>query len=181
MHPSVARYLPFPWLAALRNCLASGLVLAEYCHGGQEKRKRCDRRPETNLVESLCRTGLIRGAHQTLYLSYKSLQQGRLIVLPPDQINRNWDVQVGNWQQFDPARALPSCGLADKRHPESAGHQAKGSRMIDGVLNDARRNQTASNACLHDSLVEEGIRRPMKPNKRRIAEVAQPKPLQSGY
>jgi hypothetical protein len=49
--------------------------------------------------------------------------------------------------------------------------------MIGGVLNDARRTQTASNACLHDALVEEGIGRPMKPNKRRIAEVAQPKPF----
>ena len=28
--------------------------------------------------------------------------------------------------------------------------------MIDGVLNDARRTQTAPNACLHDALVEEG-------------------------
>src|SRR4029077_5710472 len=65
--------------------------------------------------------------------------------------------------------------------PESARHQAEGSSMIDGVLNDARRTQTASNACLHDALVEEGIRRPMIPNKGRIAEVAQPKPLQSGY
>jgi hypothetical protein len=53
--------------------------------------------------------------------------------------------------------------------------------MIDRVLNDAWRTQSASNACLHDSLVEERIGRPMKPNKGRIAEVAQAKPLESGY
>ena len=53
--------------------------------------------------------------------------------------------------------------------------------MIDGILNDARRTQTASNTCEHDSLVEERIRRLMKPNKGRIAEVAQPEPLESGY
>ncbi len=49
--------------------------------------------------------------------------------------------------------------------------------MIDGVLNDVRRTQAATNACLHDLLVEERIRRPMKPNKGHIAEVAQPKAL----
>ena len=49
--------------------------------------------------------------------------------------------------------------------------------MIDGVLNDARSTQSASQACLHDALVEERIRRPVKPDKRRLAEVAQPKPL----
>ena len=53
--------------------------------------------------------------------------------------------------------------------------------MIDGVLNDARHTQTAPNACLHDALVEERIRRPMKPNKGRIAQVAQPRALESGY
>jgi len=39
------------------------------------------------------------------------------------------------------------------------------------------RDRTTASACLHDSLVEVRIRRPMKPNKGRIAEVAQPKPL----
>src|ERR1700730_18385095 len=53
--------------------------------------------------------------------------------------------------------------------------------MIGGVLNDARRTQTALSACQHDSLVEERIRRPMKPNEGCIAEVAQPEPRSSGY
>jgi hypothetical protein len=52
--------------------------------------------------------------------------------------------------------------------------------MIDDVLNDARRTQTSSNASHHNSLVEEGISRAIKPDEGHIAEVAQPKPLQSG-
>src|SRR5260370_2665966 len=52
--------------------------------------------------------------------------------------------------------------------------------MIDGVLNNARRTQTASNACVQDAVVVDGVRPPMKPDKRRIAEVAQPRPLESG-
>jgi hypothetical protein len=52
--------------------------------------------------------------------------------------------------------------------------------MVDRVLNDARRIEASSNARLTDALVEEGIRRPMKPNEARVAKVAQPKPLQSG-
>jgi hypothetical protein len=51
--------------------------------------------------------------------------------------------------------------------------------MIDRVLNFARRIEISSNARLNDALVEEGIRRPVKPNEGRIAKVAQPKPLQS--
>ena len=47
--------------------------------------------------------------------------------------------------------------------------------MIDDVLNNARRLQTASEAYLHDAVVVDGIRPPVKPDKRRVAEVAQPK------
>src|SRR5258708_14647746 len=86
------------------------------------------------------------------YLCHKPRQQRRPIIFPPDQINRYRDTQVGHRKQFDTARALPSCGLADERDPESARHQAEGGGMIDGVLNDARRTQTAFSACLHDAL-----------------------------
>jgi hypothetical protein len=58
--------------------------------------------------------------HGGCYLCHKSLQQRRLIIFPPDQINRYWDVQVGHWKQFDAARTLPSCGLADKCDSDSA-------------------------------------------------------------
>ena len=52
--------------------------------------------------------------------------------------------------------------------------------MVDGVLNNARRLQTASEAYLHDAVVVDRIRPPMKPDKGRVAEVAQPKSLDSG-
>jgi hypothetical protein len=80
---------------SIRTCLASDSVRGE-CQVGREKRKRFDRRPATKLVESLCRTGLTVGAHQTFYLSYKSLQQGRLIALLPDQVKRYRELQVDN-------------------------------------------------------------------------------------
>jgi hypothetical protein len=97
-------------------------------------------------VPTSSRACLTRGAYDSLHLSHKIVQQRRLIIFSPDQINRYGDVQVGNWKQFDPARTLPSCGLADKGDPESARHQAEGSGVIDGVLNDARRTQPTSNA-----------------------------------
>ena len=50
--------------------------------------------------------------------------------------------------------------------------------MIDRVLNDAWSTQSASDASLNDSLVEEGIRRAIKPDEGHIAEVARPKPLE---
>jgi len=49
--------------------------------------------------------------------------------------------------------------------------------MVDGVLNNARRLQTASEAYLHDAVVVDGIRPPMKPDKGRVAKIAQPKSL----
>ena len=52
--------------------------------------------------------------------------------------------------------------------------------MVAGVLNNARRLQTALEAYLHDAVVVDRIRPPMKPDKGRIAEVAQPKSLDSG-
>ena len=52
--------------------------------------------------------------------------------------------------------------------------------MVDGVLNNARRLQTASEAYLHDTVVVDRIRPPMKPDKGRVAEIAQPKSLDSG-
>src|SRR4029077_12017073 len=51
--------------------------------------------------------------------------------------------------------------------------------MVDGVLNNARRLQTASEAYLHDAVVVDRIRPPMKPDKGRVAEIAQPKSLDS--
>ena|SRR6476620_6029978 len=52
--------------------------------------------------------------------------------------------------------------------------------MVDGVLNNARRLQTASEAYLHDAVVVDRIGPPMKPDKGRVAEIAQPKWLDSG-
>ena len=52
--------------------------------------------------------------------------------------------------------------------------------MVDGVLNNARRLQTASEAYLHDTVVVDRIRPPMKPDKGRVAEIAQSKSLDSG-
>jgi hypothetical protein len=49
------------------------------------------------------RTALRRGGRHGFYLSYKVPKQRRLIILPPDQINRYWEVQVDNWHQ---------CGVA---------------------------------------------------------------------
>ena len=51
--------------------------------------------------------------------------------------------------------------------------------MIDGVLNNARRLQTASEAYRHDAVVVDRIRPPMKPDKGHVAEIAQPKSFDS--
>ena len=52
--------------------------------------------------------------------------------------------------------------------------------MIDDVLNNARRLQTALQAGEHDAVVIDGVGPPMKPNKGRIDQVTQPKSLDSG-
>jgi hypothetical protein len=69
---------------------------------------------ETGRAKTSCRTGLTRRAQHGFYLCHKSLQQRRRIVLPPDQIKRQWEVQVDNREQIDTARAMPVGGLADK-------------------------------------------------------------------
>ena len=46
-----------------------------------------------------------------LYLSHKSLQQWRRIVLLPDEVKREPDIHVNNWDQSDASRTVPTHGF----------------------------------------------------------------------
>src|SRR5260370_11836095 len=117
----------------------------------------------------------ICGSHiwQTPHVVNEVREQGRGIVAPPRESQRERHVQIGHGQDDNRFRAPPTRRSQDPSHSQAARYQAEDSRLIRSLLNDAGRLEAATIAFMHHAVVERRAWPPWKPDERCIRQVPQ--------
>src|SRR5689334_22117857 len=110
---------------------------------------------------------------QRFYLSQKSLQQRRRIVVFPNQVKWEADIHINNREQNDSSGTVPTHGFGLPRKPNPALNKAQIGVAIRCLLNNARSAEPTASTRLHHSIIEDWIDPAGKPDERNIPQIPQ--------
>src|SRR6266542_3047032 len=91
-----------------------------------------------------------------------------MIILPPHQREREYQIQVCHWQKHHAWRTPPSRGAIHKCYTNSTLHQAENHRLNRGFLDNPRCCESAASTRSHQAVIDVRDCPPRKKDERSV-------------